>query len=128
MNIPIGAFICGLLLLVHPKRPNTASSLRDFLQSLDLIGLAALTPSMVCLLLALQFGGTVYPWDNGRVIALLVLFALFGVGFCRQRDLAGGQSHRPRAHYHPTHHFCGLCCMRFCSNSASVVVMYFLPM
>lgn len=33
-------------------------------------------PAIICILLALQFGGTVYPWSNWRLILLLVLFGV----------------------------------------------------
>lgn len=38
-------------------------------------------PAIVCLLLALQWGGTKYPWSNGRIIALLVLFGVLIIVF-----------------------------------------------
>jgi len=38
-------------------------------------------PAIVCLLLALQWGGSKYEWNSGRIIALLVLFVLLAVGF-----------------------------------------------
>ena len=36
---------------------------------------------MICLLLALQWGGTTYPWINGRIVALLILFAVLLIVF-----------------------------------------------
>lgn len=33
-------------------------------------------PAVICLLLALQWGGTSYPWSNWRVILCLVLFGI----------------------------------------------------
>jgi hypothetical protein len=42
---------------------------------LDLIGASILVPAVVCLLLALQWGGTTYPWSNSRIIGLFVGFA-----------------------------------------------------
>jgi hypothetical protein len=33
-------------------------------------------PAIICLLLALQWGGTTYEWSNGRIIALFVVFGV----------------------------------------------------
>lgn len=45
------------------------------------MGTLVFLPSIVCLLLGLQWGGTRYPWSSGRVIALLTLAALFAAAF-----------------------------------------------
>ncbi|KAK7734197.1 hypothetical protein SLS63_004482 [Diaporthe eres] len=84
LNLPVGAFSYAIFLLFvrTPKRHSDKfTSWKDFLETFDLLGLLALAPSIVCLLLALQWGGTVYAWNSGRVIALLVLFALLGIAF-----------------------------------------------
>lgn len=44
------------------------------MKQLDLIGTAILIPAVICLLLALQWGGTEYPWNNSRIIGLFVGF------------------------------------------------------
>lgn len=36
---------------------------------------------IVCLLLALQWGGSKYPWSNGRIIALFVVFGVLLIAF-----------------------------------------------
>jgi len=38
-------------------------------------------PAVVCLLLALQWGGTKYAWSEGRIIALFVVFGILIIGF-----------------------------------------------
>jgi hypothetical protein len=43
--------------------------------SLDLPGTVMLVPAIVCLLLALQWGGTEYAWNSSVVIGLFVGFA-----------------------------------------------------
>jgi hypothetical protein len=50
-------------------------------KKLDLEGSALFLPAIICLLLALQWGGSKYEWDNGRIIALFVVFALLISGF-----------------------------------------------
>ena len=46
-------------MLQIPDRPN-ARSLKDKLQQLNIPGLLALLPGVICLCLALQWGGTTY--------------------------------------------------------------------
>ena len=45
-------------------------------KDIDPIGGCLLCPSVVCLLLALQWGGSEYPWSNPRVVGLFVVFAV----------------------------------------------------
>ena len=48
---------------------------------LDPIGTILFVPGIICLLLALQWGGTTFAWSDARIIALLVLFAVLMVAF-----------------------------------------------
>ncbi len=68
------------------KLPDSATqrvnlSWREQLQKLDPIGTAVFLPAIVCLLLALQWGGTTYSWSNGRIIALLILSGILFILF-----------------------------------------------
>ncbi|KAK7743288.1 hypothetical protein SLS53_004373 [Cytospora paraplurivora] len=51
------------------------------LAQLDAPGLIALLGGVICLLLALEWGGTTYAWRNGRIIALLVIAILLMMSF-----------------------------------------------
>jgi len=63
----------------EPLDTTTATFKERFLQ-FDLLGSICLIPGIICLLLALQWGGSRYAWSDGRTIALLVLFGvLIGV-------------------------------------------------
>lgn len=48
----------------------------DKMKQLDLLGTAILIPAVICLLLALQWGGADYPWSNSRIIGLFVGFGV----------------------------------------------------
>lgn len=44
-------------------------------------GYCSLDPGVVCLLIVLQWGGTVYAWSDGKVIGVLVVFAVAMLAF-----------------------------------------------
>lgn len=83
INLPLGGFSLGVITLLfrNPKSQKLVPmTFKEKLRSMDLLGLFLLLPSVICLLLALQWGGTTYAWDNARIIILLILAAaLFGV-------------------------------------------------
>jgi hypothetical protein len=64
-----------------PKREKIQKTVLQQLDAMDLPGTIAFLPGVVCLLLALQWGGTKYDWGNGRIIALLVVSALLLITF-----------------------------------------------
>lgn len=45
---------------------------------MDPLGIVTFIPAVISLLLTLQWGGTKYDWTNPRIIALFILFAVFG--------------------------------------------------
>jgi hypothetical protein len=49
---------------------------KEKIKQIDLLGAFVLICSIVCLLLALQWGGTTYPWSNPKVWGCLLGFGL----------------------------------------------------
>lgn len=79
INLPIGAVtIVAILFFLKPPRQKIDTSLtwKSRILQLDPIGSFAFMPGVVCLLLALQWGGTKYAWGNWRIIILFIFFAL----------------------------------------------------
>ncbi|RHZ46894.1 MDR family MFS transporter [Aspergillus thermomutatus] len=83
INLPLGGVVMMvvLLLLQVPSRPNTQKPLKEKLRQLNGLGLLAILPGIVCLCLALQWGGTKYAWSEGRIVALLVLAFMLLIAF-----------------------------------------------
>lgn len=84
-SLPVGALSVGVVLLVldPPPLPESEASkpLLRRLKELDVVGAALLTAAITCLLLVLQWGGKKYRWNEGPVIALLIIFALLSAVF-----------------------------------------------
>ncbi|EFX02951.1 major facilitator superfamily transporter toxin efflux pump [Grosmannia clavigera kw1407] len=77
INLSIGGVaMTAVIFMLHlPRDDKTGGGLKSILSrvlQLDLPGAFTLIPSIIMLLIALQWGGTKYPWHNSRVIGLFV--------------------------------------------------------
>lgn len=70
-----------LFILKTPPPKNANMTLKEQIARLDIIGTSIFVPCIICLLLALQWGGSSYSWHDGRIIALLVLFGILLIAF-----------------------------------------------
>lgn len=84
MNLPIGAVTLFVITFFYADpqmaRP-LAESFMERLKRFDPIGTVIFMPAIICLLLALQWGGTEYPWNNIRIVALFVIFGVLILAF-----------------------------------------------
>lgn len=83
LNLPIDGFTFLMaLLFLHIKSPKRESiSTIAQIKRIDPVGIAFFVPSMVCLMLALQWGGSTYPWSASRIIGLLMAFSVLFFAF-----------------------------------------------
>jgi hypothetical protein len=63
------------------RRVNDFTGVYDFLMKLDILGTLIFMPCVVCLLLALEWGGTTYPWSDWRVILCLCIFGVLAIAW-----------------------------------------------
>jgi len=71
-----------VLLFLHLESPKRKKlKVLAQIKRLDPLGIFFLVPSMVCLILALQWGGSTYSWSNPKIIGLLVTFAVLLIAF-----------------------------------------------
>ncbi|PHH66823.1 hypothetical protein CDD81_5955 [Ophiocordyceps australis] len=84
MNLPIGAvaFVWLFIFLRLPTSPSKPATAKEHILRLDPLGTLFFVPAIVCLVLALQWGGSTYNWGNWRIIVLFVVFALALIAFC----------------------------------------------
>ena len=85
INLPVGAvsIIVTILILHLPnqKLDAQAPEWMGKLKQLDPIGNLVFFPGIVCLVLALQWGGTEYSWKNARIIVLLTICGVLCLAF-----------------------------------------------
>ncbi|KHN96025.1 Major facilitator superfamily domain, general substrate transporter [Metarhizium album ARSEF 1941] len=78
INLPIGLVTVVVITIFFPdpKRKKLPTTWKQRIWQMDPIGTAAFLPAVVCLLLALHWGGSQYSWDNPRITSLLMLAAV----------------------------------------------------
>ncbi|KAJ6190546.1 Major facilitator superfamily domain general substrate transporter [Penicillium mononematosum] len=84
INLPVGGPIIVLLLLFlripkHIKK--VPATWQEIILALDLPGFCLLLVSLICLTLALQWGGQTKAWNDGSVIATLIMWIVLSIGF-----------------------------------------------
>ncbi|OTB08788.1 hypothetical protein M426DRAFT_262226 [Hypoxylon sp. CI-4A] len=79
INLPVGG-VSVIIVLLFFHLPAAAKpppiSLKLKLLHLDPVGICLTMAAIICFILGLQYGGTVYPWRSSQVIGLLVGFGL----------------------------------------------------
>lgn len=96
INLPVGGLVAVLLVFLKipeqiPK-PKGLKSVTTVLGNLDLIGFTLFAPAAIMFLLALQYGGSTYPWSSATIIGLFtgagVTFIIFMLWEYRVGDKA----------------------------------------
>ena len=121
------AFILVASLMELPRNregTDQVVSIGTKLQQLDLLGTALFVPSMLALLLALQWGGIPYAWSNCRIVLSLVFFALLFIAFVwLQRRRQDNATIPPHILLQRSSLFG--CLFSFCTNAAlSIISIY----
>ncbi|EEH21719.2 hypothetical protein PABG_03935 [Paracoccidioides brasiliensis Pb03] len=89
--LPLG-LITGLIMTFAKARK---ISLIGQLKQMDLPGTAVILLGVICLVLALRWGGTKYEWKNRRIIVLLAIVAALLVGFVIIQVISGDRATVP---------------------------------
>lgn len=104
----------------------THKSLKEQISQLDPIGTAFFFPGVICLLLALQWGGSTYAWSNGRIIALLVIFGICLCAFVIVQAWKGDIATVP-PHILKQRSIAASFWYSICNGGTMMIVVYYLP-
>lgn len=76
INLPIGAItVAGIATVMKtPEKLENNKTFKEKLKEIDYIGPLLFMPAIICLLLALQWGGAVYAWNSPAIIGLFCAF------------------------------------------------------
>ncbi|RMZ86472.1 hypothetical protein DV736_g6302, partial [Chaetothyriales sp. CBS 134916] len=92
INLPIGG-VAALAVLFFFHLPPAAAppqvSWTERLLHVDPVGIALAMGCITCIVLALQYGGNIHPWDSSAVIGLFVGFALLTIALVGWEILLG---------------------------------------
>ncbi|KAF2120820.1 MFS transporter [Lophiotrema nucula] len=83
INLPFGAVSLAVVFFFfsNPERQYSHMPIKDRIKQVDLVGALFLICAIVCLLLALQWGGQTYPWKNSKIWGTLLGFGLLIIVF-----------------------------------------------
>ncbi|EED19689.1 efflux pump antibiotic resistance protein, putative [Talaromyces stipitatus ATCC 10500] len=130
INLPIGALTILVILFIlkasPPPNPSPAHTLKERLHQLDPFGTGTFLPGMICLLLALTWGGVTYPWNNGRIIALFVLSGVLLIAFVLIQVWEGETASVPPRLVKKRTMSAGFF-FTFCVGGTMLLVVYYLP-
>lgn len=130
INLPIGAVTLLVITFLFADPPNekaasmTAAERR---RQFDLFGTIFFVPAIVCLLLALQWGGSQYAWDSWRVILLFVMFAILSIIWGIIQIKKGTLATLP-PHIISQRSVAFGVWSTFCLGAAFLLITYFLPL
>jgi MFS family permease len=130
INLPIGgATILALSFFLDPPRSTLKQdrTWRDSILRFDPIGTVFFVPCIICLLLALQWGGTTYAWSSSRVIALFVVFAVLLVAFVAVQIWMGDNATLPLRIVKQRTIACAAL-YAFCVSGSFFVMAYYVPL
>ncbi|KAK6496238.1 hypothetical protein TWF481_002262 [Arthrobotrys musiformis] len=129
INLPLGGVsLVVILFWLHiPEQDTMKHPWAEKLLQLDAVGTLMLVPGVVCLVLAMQWGGQKYEWSNGRIIVLLVLMSVLLAGFAAVQVLLPKTATLPIRIFKQRSVVAGFW-QTLCIGSSMYIIVYFLPL
>ncbi|KAG4032347.1 hypothetical protein MFRU_007g02530 [Monilinia fructicola] len=128
INLPFGAIAIGAVAAFFkpPPRKISGMTVKQRLMEIDLVGALFLMGAIICLLLALQWGGSTYPWRDSKVWGCILGFGLLIIIFIAQQFRRGERATIPPRIF--SQRTVLTCCLFSCFLSMGLYThIYYLP-
>ncbi|RJE18500.1 MFS toxin efflux pump [Aspergillus sclerotialis] len=130
VNLPIGGIAVPLIVLFLKSPPREQKRKQEswvsLLSQFDPVGSILFIAGIICLLIALQWGGTQYPWSDGREIALLMLFGVLIIAWGISQWMGGDNATVPLRILRLRTVACSTSYI-FLASASFVLLIYYLP-
>ena len=133
VNLPIGAIVIPVVAFYLPRSIDTPTegfkgkSWWQIVARFDPAGTIVFLISIICLVLALQWGGTRYPWSDTRVIVTMVVFSVLFVIWIILQWVQGDNATIPKDII-TQRSVVGATIYTLCGAAAFTIVVYYLPL
>lgn len=131
INLLIGGVFAPVYLFLLPGfDPSPGTPMAKRASKFDYVGATISIGAQVSLIMAINFGGTTYAWDSGRIIALFVLSGVLFIAFGLQQSFTFLTD--PASRMFPVHFFRNkeallLFVLAAACNAAAFVPIYYIP-
>jgi MFS family permease len=127
INLPVGGVVVAVIIFILQTPPSkNTDTMKQRILKLDPFGSLVFLPAIVCLLLALQWGGTTYAWANARIIVLFILAGILLIIFVVIQFKSGDNATIPIRVVNQRSILAGAYFSIFGPGSMMVII-YFLP-
>lgn len=132
INLMIGGVFMPIYLFVLPSFDPLPKSVtwKQRAENFDFLGTVLLVGFSICLVMAINFGGVLYPWDSGSTVALFVVGGVGAIVFGLQQYFSWLTTPEDRIFPAPLlrHKESALLFIStLCSNTAAFIPIFYIP-
>ncbi|KIA75590.1 MFS transporter [Aspergillus ustus] len=131
INLIFGAIAAPVYFFMIPELETAQGSIISRWKKVDFIGTALIVGLLLSCLMAINFGGVLYPWDSGRIIALFVVSGVLTIAFGIQQGLCIGTSAEHRSfpvQFLRNSQVLLIFMAEICATTLTFTPIYFLPL
>ncbi|KAI5867003.1 major facilitator superfamily domain-containing protein [Durotheca rogersii] len=126
-----GLFAPVYLFWIPSFKPRPETKFLPLLREFDVVGAVLVVALLMTLIMGINFGGTLYAWNSGSIIALFVVFAVIAISFAVQQTFSIFTSEKNRmfpVHFLRNWNAVLLFLCAAAINTAGFIPIYYIPL